>query len=81
MFTLLFWKAAIERALKAASNVVITSLVVGDKILNVFDVDWGTAAGVFVGGFIVSVLMSIASDAATGDGPSLTKAEIVPPVH
>jgi hypothetical protein len=78
MFTILFWKAALERALKAASNVVITSLVVGDQILNVFNVDWGSAVGVFAGGFVVSVLMSIASDTLTGNGPSLTNAEVVP---
>lgn len=79
MFTLMFWKAAVERATKAACNVALTSLVVGDKLLNAFDVDWSTAGGVFLGGFVVSVLMSIASDTLTGSGPSLTNAEIVLP--
>lgn len=76
MFTLIFWRAALERALKAASNVVLTSLVVGDKILNAFDFDWTAAGGVFLGGFVVSILMSVASDTLTGDGPSLTNAEV-----
>lgn len=80
MFTLIFWKAAIERACKAGANVAITSFVLGDKILNAFDVDWSTAGGVFLGGFAVSVLMSIASDAVTsGDGPSLTNSEVLDP--
>lgn len=78
MFTILFWKAAAERAVKAGSNVVITSFVLGDKILNAFDIDWSIAAGVFLGGAMVSALMSLASDAATGSGPSLTNAEVVP---
>ncbi len=78
MFTILFWKAAAERAAKAGSNVAITSFVLGDKIFNAFDVDWSTTFGVFLGGALVSVLMSIASDAATGSGPSLTNVEVIP---
>lgn len=81
MFTMVFWRAALERAIRAGANVVITSFVLGDKILNAFDVDWATAGGVFLGGVFVSVLMSLAADSITGDGPALTSAEKLDPPH
>lgn len=75
MFTLIFWKAATERAVRAGANVVITSFVLGDKILDVFKVDWATAGGVFLGGMFVSYLMALASNGLTGDGPALLNNE------
>lgn len=79
MFTKEFWKAAFERGIKAAANATFTSWVVGDKVFNAFDADWHTAAGIFAGGFVVSILLSLGSDAVSGGGPSITNAEVVAP--
>ena len=43
------------------------------------DADWVGCASVAGMAGLLSLLGSIASDAATGDGPSITKAEIIPP--
>ncbi len=88
MFTLAFWKAATERALKSGAQFVLVTigfgLVAGTQtsetadVLNAFTLNYVTLGGVFLGGAIVSYLTSIVSDAATGGtGPSLTRVEIV----
>lgn len=72
LFTLAFWKAALERAIKTAAQAVITGLVLAEGF-NAFEIDWGLAGGFALGGFILSILTSIASTpfgAIKGD-PSL----------
>ena len=76
MFTLSFWKAATERALKTAAQTLLSAYFVGDVALNAFEADWGSMAGVGLGGLVASYLFSLAS--AAGDGnPSATNAETV----
>lgn len=70
VFTSRFWTAAVERAVKSAAQAAI--LVLGADQLNVLTVDWPEVAGFAAGGFVLSVLTSVASDAVTrSEGPSL----------
>lgn len=50
---------AAERAVATASQVLITYL--GADVLNVLSVDWKTAGGVAAGGFVLSLLKSLAA--------------------
>jgi hypothetical protein len=78
MFTLLFWKQAAERAIKSAAQAVL-GLLVGAQAFNAWDADWKKAAGVALGGAILSVLTSLASAGVGRSGsPSLVK---TPAVH
>jgi hypothetical protein len=92
MFTLIFWKAATERAIKSGAQFVLITIGFGliagtqptetAQTLNAFTLNYLTIGGVFLGGAIVSYLTSIVSDAATGGtGPSLTSVEVVQPKH
>ena len=71
MWTLAFWKATAERALKTAAQAPLTAWLVGDVALSAWSVDWKDAAGLALGGALVSVLTSVASAPVNGPGPSL----------
>lgn len=75
IFTRAFWKAATERAIKTAAQTAIVAGV-GVAGFDAINGDWATIGGAALGGAILSLLTSIASDAITdGTGPSLTNAE------
>jgi hypothetical protein len=78
MFSRKFAKAALERAIRAGAASVLSFWVVGDGIFNTANVDLGNAGGVFLGGAVVSLLLSLAGG-TTGNGPSLTDAETLKP--
>lgn len=71
MFTVTFWKQTAERAIKTAAQALL-GLWIGDTAFDAWGIDWKKAAGVAVGGAILSVLTSLAS-AGVGqpDSPSL----------
>jgi len=70
VFTRRFWIASLERAVKSAAQAAI--LVLGADQLNVLTVAWPEVGGFAAGGFVLSLLTSIGSDAITrSDGPSL----------
>jgi hypothetical protein len=74
MFTRAFWSAALERAVKTAAQSAI--LVIGADQVNALVVSWAEVGGFALGGFVLSVLTSVGSDALTDrPGPSLTNAE------
>lgn len=75
MWTLAFWKATAERAISTAAQSAI--LVFGADQVNALDADWKTVAGFALGGAVLSALKSLAVNAATGDGPGVTDAELV----
>lgn len=78
VFTRPFWQAALERAIKTAAQSAI--LVFGADQVNALQADWETAGGFALGGFVLSILTSIASGAVTSDpGPSLANEVIFPP--
>lgn len=73
MFTLIFWKATLERAIKTAAQSAL--LAIGADQINALAVSWPEVGGFAAGGFVLSVLTSVASSALTGDGPSMTNSE------
>lgn len=76
MFTVPFWKAAAERAIKTFAQTLVVLL--GASAVDILAVDWPQALSLAAGAAVVSVLTSIASDAVTAqDGPSLTDAEVL----
>ncbi|MBI4900894.1 MAG: hypothetical protein HY829_10505 [Actinobacteria bacterium] len=79
MWTLVFWRAVADRALKTAAQAAL--LVAGSDSLraNALTFDWLKMGGFALGGIVLSVLMSIASAASTDGSPSLTGAEILTP--
>jgi hypothetical protein len=75
MFTLAFWRAAFERAVKTLAQSAAALLVgAGTGLL---DTDWTSVLSVAGIAAVISVLTSVGSDALTGNGPSLTNAEVV----
>lgn len=78
MFTVPFWKAAAERAIKTFAQTLVVLL--GASAVDILAVDWPQALSLAAGAAVVSVLTSIGSDAVTAqDGPSLTDAEVLAP--
>lgn len=77
VFSRAFWSAAAERAIKATAWAASSSLLASGAGL--IDADWIGCASVAGMAGVLSLLGSVASDAATGDGPSITKAEVIPP--
>ena len=76
IWTKRFWSAAAERAVKATAWAASSSLLASGAGL--IDADWVGCASVAGMAGVLSLLGSIGSDVATGDGPSLTGAEVVP---
>lgn len=76
MFTITFWRAAAERAIKTGAQSVLTVYFVGDVALNAFEADWVNMGGIGLGGAALSVLTSLASGLRDGN-PSATNAETV----
>lgn len=76
MFTRAFWRAAAERAAKTAAQSAI--LVLAADQVNVIAVNWAEVGGFAAGGFILSLLTSVASSGAAGSGPSLANEVAVP---
>lgn len=56
-----FWRAALDRALKTAAQGLIGFWAVGDGVLNVWEVDVKQAAGIALGGALLSLVFSVAS--------------------
>lgn len=74
MFTRAFWSAAFERAIKTAAQSAV--LVIGADQFDALAVSWSEVGGFALGGFVLSVLTSVGSDAVSSrPGPSLTDAE------
>lgn len=75
IFTKAFWRAAVERAIKATAYSAVGALVAAGGGL--IDADWVGCLSIAGMAGVLSLLGSIASDAATGGtGPSLTGAEV-----
>lgn len=80
IFTLAFWRAAGERAVKSVAQGLLVAGI-GAAGFNVLapGTDWRGILGIGLGMGVASLLTSVASDALTaGDGPSLTDAEVLP---
>jgi len=64
----IFWKDAVERAVKTAAQAGILAIGASEGF-NLFDLDWRSFAGFALGGAFLSLLMSVAS-AGVGDNDS-----------
>ena len=74
MWTVAFWKASAERAIKTFAQASAAFLVA--NATGILDIDWVNAASVAGLATLLSVLTSIGSDVLTAaPGPSLTDAE------
>lgn len=75
--TAAFWQAAGERSAKTFAQTLAALLIAdGTGLLDSAWLPRLSAAGMAA---LISVLTSIGSDAATGDGPSLTGVETIRP--
>lgn len=62
--------AVLERAVKTAAQSAL--LVFGADQINAMNASWADAAGFAAGGFVLSVLTSLATSGFGGNGPSVT---------
>lgn len=76
IFTAAFWSAAFERAVKTFAQAEAALLLAAGT--GILDTDWTTSLSVSGMAGVISVLTSVGSDVATGSGPSITNAEVVP---
>jgi Putative lactococcus lactis phage r1t holin len=70
MFTVAFWRATVERAVRGFAATTASVLVVGGQVLDVRGVDWGSALGVGGGAAVVSLLLSLAASQVGGTSPN-----------
>lgn len=76
MQTRAYVKAVAERAVKTAAQSAL--LVLGADQINAIHVSWAEVGGFAAGGFILSVLTSLATSGFGGEGPSATTERIAP---
>jgi hypothetical protein len=74
MFTVPFWKATAERAVKTVAQTGLSFFVIGTTGL--LDLDWVALGSVSGAAGLASVLMSVASAGVAGSGPSLAGEEL-----
>jgi hypothetical protein len=90
MFTLQFWRAVLDRAIKTGAEFVLAVLGVAGysatqlhtesgELLNALTWNWLTLGGAFLSGALLAVLMNLATASATDGNPSLTDAEVLLP--
>lgn len=89
MFTRKFWRAATERALKSGAQFVLAVLGVAavsagidtptGEVANALAWNYLTLLGALLAGFLISLLTSVATAAATDGNPSLNDAEVLAP--
>jgi hypothetical protein len=73
VFTIVFWKLSLERAIKTAAQAAVLAFMASDATsVNLFDLSVGPVVGFALGGFVLSLLTSVGS-AQIGDDstPSL----------
>lgn len=77
MFSKVFLKDAVERAVKAFAAAALSVLVVGDKAFNLFNANWTDAIGVGGGAAVASVLLSVVSYKAGTTGTASAVKQVV----
>ena len=80
MFTIVFWRAALERMVRGAAVAVGAAYFAGDVVFDALNVGtWSDVGSLAIGGAFGSLVLSLAGQALTGNGPSLTNQETTPP--
>jgi len=78
MFTVAFWKAAGERAVKTFLQTYFAVALAGDAVLNVFEFTWvGPELGIALGAALLSLVSSGLSSMGGNVGPSLANESVV----
>ena len=77
MFTLAFWRDALERAIKTAAQSAIVGAGFTSVTANALTFDWVALGGFAAGGFVLSVLSSVGSYAFTGSASAVKPADAV----
>lgn len=75
LWTVAFWKAAVERAAKTFAQALVA--LIGATQISVLELDWGQMLGVAATASVVSVLTSMASAPFGLSGPSLADEKVV----
>ncbi len=70
-----FWKAIAERAVSTGAQAAL--LAWGGGSLPDVSLPWWTVPVAFLGGAVLALLKGVSVNQVTGDGPGLTKAEVV----
>jgi hypothetical protein len=71
MFTLAFLWATLERMVRGGAAAVGAALVVGPGPVNAFALNWVDVGGLFLGGALVSLILSLGGGTlGAGAGPS-----------
>ncbi len=65
-----FWAGAFERSFKTAAQSIL-ALWVTDKVVNAFEIDYKTGAGVALAAALLSILTSVVSAPIGPSGPSM----------
>lgn len=74
-----FWKATAERALRGAVAALFAAWVAGDLIFDVTNIHTlNQVLTLALGGAFSAAALSIAGNGVSGNGPSFTRAEVVP---
>jgi hypothetical protein len=80
IWTRAYWGATAERVLATAAEAGAAYLVTAGPIVDALNIHWNVFGGVTGGAALLALLKSLAANAATKTGPSLTNSEqVVPP--
>lgn len=75
IFTKTFWLEALERSIKTTAQSLVIMFTAAEGF-DLFAADWGTTGGFALGGFLLSILTSVASAPfGANNSPSLVKGE------
>ena len=78
-----WWLATLERMIRGGAIGLIiylfTAADFNDQGGNVWNVDWFTALGHFVGGVIITLLFCLVGQAVSKNGPAFTRVEQIDP--
>lgn len=66
MFTKLFWKDAIERAIKTMAQTLLSIWIVSDTAFDLFSISWEQSLSVAFSAAVLSIVMSIGSAKKAG---------------
>lgn len=88
MWTWVFWRATIERAISGGAAVVLTAMTAGvvaggdgNTNVNAFLLDYRVLFGLFLGGAMVQVLLALSAQGISHNGPGFGQAEVLNPAE
>jgi hypothetical protein len=77
MFTGAWFKATLERVIRATASAMVGTWLIGDQITDNIQATWEKAWTVGYSTAIVTFLLCVAGQAVTGSGPSFNQTETV----